>query len=830
MATFIPNVTDTFPQPAMYRPDFSFLDTMLRRKQAMYDQGFAEVSANYSSLAKNLTNPSNAYTRDQFLSQAQKELKNLSAMDLSLQQNVQTASNVFSPLYKNRNIMADLAVTTHWDQQEKLAESYRLKDGGKEYSDNNIEFVRMQRNAFAQDRPENVGSYLQNKRYFTPYYDYAKEYKEAMAAFKPSKSKIPTFDSRGYIITKEDESINAEEVKLYLSGVLSEKAKNQMAIEGVVQYSNNPAILENYVSGLGKTEKFLKSTITEFEGKMMAEKDPQKKKEYENGLSSLKERLDGLVTEKGNLINPEYLAKNRETIASNLYYSDKIEQLSKSYARQNVSYDVKPDDVYLTRLREAGLNSRHKATLADNEKNRANDRLLKQVDLGLLTFDTRGNIVKVQDQQFVAPTNEIKAGTGYQQFKQQKNAVIEGQQFAFENLKKYYYATNPVFQQNGVKIDDPKVTAAFDQFIVDQGNLLKNNPKSNQLSSRFLEYKNTVEAGALQLATFDEKEKRALNAFKEDTKNVTEQVREAFGGGDRSISLYDPKTRKYTTTKISPDQFVQLFMASKSHNEDAHYGEKDINYMVDDNGLQINIDGKKVQFLAGTGKEFKKAFEILKSNKPVIVDAGLRFGQMYDQAYAQNEVMLRPINEKDPLVIAAKNDMQNATLVPAENIVISGYNKGKYMFGFKAGVKKENLPTEEELAAMGVKRAPGYTDQNPKFIVESGLFSPRTGEITYSPKEKVLVDFFDGMGNASERDREVIYGTPSGLLTVGQGFNPIQVIKTSRYGQPDTYDIKDELSGIIINKTPKTIDQVLESLRQLESDPLLLPKIRNYKP
>lgn len=793
----------------------------------MYNQGFAELSSKYSSLAKNLTNPYNSKVRNQFLQEAQNELKNLSAMDLSQQQNVQTATNVFTPLYGNQNVMGDLAVTAHWDQQEQIAESFRLKDGGKEFSQDNIDFVRMQRNAFSQDRPENVGSYLGSKRSYTPYYDYAKEYKEAMAAYKPNKSKISRPDGRGYMITEEDGSYDAEDVKLYLSSVLSSKAKSQMAIEGVVRYSNNPAVFDTYTKGLGKTEKFLQTRIQEFEGKMMAEKDPAKRQEYQLGLDMLKEKLEEVGGEKVNMQNPDYISRNKENIASNLYYSDKIAELSKGYARKDYTYEIKADDTYLTRLREAGLNQRHRETLADNEKNRSNDRLLKQVDLGLLTFDTRGNIVRVQDQPFTVPTTEMNEGLGYKQFQEQKKSVENAQIDARNNLKKYFYATNPIYEQQGIKITDPKVEAGFDQFITDQTTLLKDNPKSNQLSTKFLQFRSTVEAAQLQLAGFAEKERKANVAFKDDLKGVREEVNKIFGGGSKELNMYDPSTGKYTKVKINADKFIELYLNSPNN---YNLGPNTKNGVVDENGLNIVIDGKKMTFLAGTGAEFKQAFKLLSSNNASISNATKRFNQMYDQQYVQNEVMLRPINEKDPVVIAAKNNMQNATLVSADNIVISGYNKGKYMFGFKAGVNKDNLPSEEELAAMGVKRAPGYTDENPKFVVESTLFAPRTGETQYSAREQVINDFFQGMGNATESDREVVYGTPSGMLTVGEGLNPIQIIKTSRYGQSDTYDIKDELTGIMINAgVPLNIDMVIETMRKIETDPTFFSRMRNHK-
>ena len=57
MASYLPNITDIFPEPSLYTPDFSFLDTMLRRKQAQYDAGFAKINSAYGALVRDVTNP-----------------------------------------------------------------------------------------------------------------------------------------------------------------------------------------------------------------------------------------------------------------------------------------------------------------------------------------------------------------------------------------------------------------------------------------------------------------------------------------------------------------------------------------------------------------------------------------------------------------------------------------------------------------------------------------------------------------------------------------------------------------------------------------------------
>lgn len=77
MATYLPNVTDVLPDPSLYTPNFSYIDTMLKRRQAMYEQGFAQVNNAYGFVNRNATNPYSLKVRDEFLGQARNNLKNL---------------------------------------------------------------------------------------------------------------------------------------------------------------------------------------------------------------------------------------------------------------------------------------------------------------------------------------------------------------------------------------------------------------------------------------------------------------------------------------------------------------------------------------------------------------------------------------------------------------------------------------------------------------------------------------------------------------------------------------------------------------------------------
>lgn len=350
MATFVPNVTDIYPEPALYRPDFSFLDTMLRRRQAMYNQGFAEISSKYSALAKNLTNPYNSQVRNQFLTEAQNQLKNLSAMDLSQQQNVSAAADVFTPLYKDSNVMADLALTSHWDQQEKIAESFRLKDGGKEYSEANLEYVRMQRQDFAKDKPESAGMYLGSKRYYSPYRDYSKKFMEAYEKFKPSVEDIEYVDGQ-YIRGKRDASIKSAEFRKYLENVLSPEEKRQIEIEGIVKYGKTPeALLGMYSQKVENESKGLDANIEYWNGQAKLAKTDQEKSIVKQNIDYYTDRKSSLMDsyEKLSSMDRGSLMQVKDRVAADLYYEDVIGGMAKSAERKDIKTTVQANSVWTT--------------------------------------------------------------------------------------------------------------------------------------------------------------------------------------------------------------------------------------------------------------------------------------------------------------------------------------------------------------------------------------------------------------------------------------------------------------------------------------------------
>ena len=353
MATFIEGITDIFPEPKFFTPDFSFIDTMLKRKEGMYEEGFSKLNNKYNLINRDVTNPANAAIRDEFLKKAKMNLKDLSALDLSDSSNLVAAEDVFKPFYSNKNVTSDQSITQFWNQQESVGNSYRLKEGGKEFSQDNIDYINQQRKAFAADDPSSVDFYIGSKRYYTPYYDYNKEYKEVMKDFKPSHTKLDKMDGM-YIKTIDDKSWNKLEIAQYLNAVLSDKAKQQLRIEGAVRIGGNPASIANaYMQSEGAELPKLNTLITKIDGELAIEKDPEKIK----NLKKYKEYYEDQRLEIGNNIkmiksgDSEFLKKNGESIAFKAYYNALTEKISNGYSHTDIEQTIKGNDVAMMYFR-----------------------------------------------------------------------------------------------------------------------------------------------------------------------------------------------------------------------------------------------------------------------------------------------------------------------------------------------------------------------------------------------------------------------------------------------------------------------------------------------
>ena len=126
MATYIPGVEDKIPQSQPFVPDYKFLSDVLQVRQDRYDKNYKQLNDVYGKVVyADLTRNDNKYIRDQYAEQLAPQIKQISGLDLSLQQNVDAAYGLFRPFYDNEQIIKDLTATTTLKNERQKASSFK---------------------------------------------------------------------------------------------------------------------------------------------------------------------------------------------------------------------------------------------------------------------------------------------------------------------------------------------------------------------------------------------------------------------------------------------------------------------------------------------------------------------------------------------------------------------------------------------------------------------------------------------------------------------------------------------------------------------------------
>jgi len=126
MATYLQGVTDYIPQFQPFQPDLNFYANVLQTKQTQYDNNWKALNNMYGKLYHaDLTRDGNINKRDTYLKQAEFDLKRISQMDLSLEQNVNQATQIFKPLYEDKGLVKDMAWTKNYMTERAKGESFK---------------------------------------------------------------------------------------------------------------------------------------------------------------------------------------------------------------------------------------------------------------------------------------------------------------------------------------------------------------------------------------------------------------------------------------------------------------------------------------------------------------------------------------------------------------------------------------------------------------------------------------------------------------------------------------------------------------------------------
>lgn len=327
-----------------------------------WDMGAERVKQVYeNALDMPLTLNENKEVRRQYMEKAQKELTKLSTMNLSDPSVQRKGFNLFTPLFKDESIAYDSELTKTMNSIYNDANSYRrskLSSTGPEgegYTQRNLAYALDGFEEFNADTPrdpsllKDLHAKLGSKKYM-PYYNPQQEYDSILKHCKGSGSEKQDVASNYLYFdgTSKSGASPSETANCFMMG-LSDKAKEQIGIDGWAYYKMNPHLLveDHHSYALGPQKGALdgiKGKIAAYENITNPSKeDKEILKQLKDMLPDLQKSYDDREKEYTQMVGgnaDNYIKGNFNQIAAGIYLSKQYLDLGEAFKSDKVSHKV----------------------------------------------------------------------------------------------------------------------------------------------------------------------------------------------------------------------------------------------------------------------------------------------------------------------------------------------------------------------------------------------------------------------------------------------------------------------------------------------------------
>lgn len=224
MATYLQGVTDYIPEFQPFQPDLNFYGNVLQTKQTQYDSNWKAINNIYGQyFYADLTRENNIEKKDELMKQIDFNLKRVSGLDLSLDQNVQQATQVFKPFYNDEFLMKDMAWTKNYSSARQrglaLKNSKDKEDQGM-YWDAGIRYMDYMREDFKKVSDEESLDF--GNVTYTPYVNSMKEFQKLAKDYGDITTEHMSDDGRYLIREKNGQVLVAPLTSLFEASVAND--------------------------------------------------------------------------------------------------------------------------------------------------------------------------------------------------------------------------------------------------------------------------------------------------------------------------------------------------------------------------------------------------------------------------------------------------------------------------------------------------------------------------------------------------------------------------------------------------------------------------------
>lgn len=285
-------------------------------------------------------------------------------------------ANVYNALLSKANkVGMDQGLNIELQNSLKASNKMRQIEALKEsdpklYSQFNEEYAMEDINKWlTSGKP--VGSTFIDNKPFSPYYDYNKEIQDSIKTFLENPDVQETIDPNTGLV-RRIEGKTPEQMKMYLDSVLSEKAKQQMRIEGHVmgnRLSDN-SILEIYNSGIDEQLRQAKFNNDNLQNKFhgsTANLTDSEKLSLERDLQLSNKQIESLNAAKTDRNRISSVLANKGDFYGEMFMNNTINKMAYSSAPTSITYDTnaaivkqldRAFDFQLEKYKQSQLNTR----------------------------------------------------------------------------------------------------------------------------------------------------------------------------------------------------------------------------------------------------------------------------------------------------------------------------------------------------------------------------------------------------------------------------------------------------------------------------------------
>ena len=333
--------------------------------QQYYAIGAAQLKNTYNSyLGLDLTHSGNQQQLSTLMQGTDKSIRLASQTNLGVADNAAKALKVFDPIVKNKDIMGDAALTRQIKGELAKAESYRLKDGGKEFNQASVTKLQNLLGLYASGDKSGWQQYYSMNEKYDPYYDKTDEIKKLQGMFKTDVIETSDTPHPGYILDHKDSSWYKNKWQQFVEANASDKLKHQLKIESDADFTTNLLINKGnpqkvyayYDQRFQKMKEAKVSSLTDslnratMELKGLSVNDPeydQKKKLYGQIIDQANKNISvaNRTTLPSDIIDPSNLSRSQAYVAS-LHEHDYYDEIGTAFEHKELKDNLRMNGAY----------------------------------------------------------------------------------------------------------------------------------------------------------------------------------------------------------------------------------------------------------------------------------------------------------------------------------------------------------------------------------------------------------------------------------------------------------------------------------------------------